>query len=83
MCPDRVVSLAKAKATLSELVKAAEAGETIAITKRGKPVAELRAQQRPLVGVDLDLLRRTTERMAPQEESADVFMRALRDDSRY
>ena len=39
MCPDRVVSLAEAKATLSELVKAAEAGETIAITKRGKPLA--------------------------------------------
>ncbi|MBA2446246.1 MAG: type II toxin-antitoxin system prevent-host-death family antitoxin [Nocardioidaceae bacterium] len=83
MCPDRVVSLAEAKATLSELVKAAEAGETIAITKRGKPVAELRAQQRPRLGVDLDLLRRTTEHMEPHEESASVVLRSLRDDSRY
>ena len=35
------VNLAEAKAHLSELVARAEAGETIQISRRGKPVAQL------------------------------------------
>lgn len=37
----RTVSLADAKAQLSALVAAVEAGETITITKHGRPVANL------------------------------------------
>ena len=35
------VSLAQAKNQLSELIKRVEAGETVAFTRRGKPVARL------------------------------------------
>ena len=35
------VSLAQAKNQLSELIKRVEAGETVAVTRRGKPVARL------------------------------------------
>jgi prevent-host-death family protein len=38
-----VVSVAEAKNRLTALVMAAEAGETVTITRHGKPVAELRA----------------------------------------
>jgi prevent-host-death family protein len=37
------VNLAQAKATLSELIKKAERGEQIVITRHGKPVASLSA----------------------------------------
>ena len=35
------VNIAQAKAHLSELIERAEAGETVEITRRGKPVAKL------------------------------------------
>ena len=37
----RSASVAEAKARLSELLDAVEAGETVSITRRGKPVARL------------------------------------------
>ena len=37
------VPLAEAKANLSELIRRAEAGEEITITRHGKPVAQLSA----------------------------------------
>jgi antitoxin (DNA-binding transcriptional repressor) of toxin-antitoxin stability system len=83
MVPDRTVSVAGAKSTLSELVSAAESGETIVITRRGKPVAELRARHRPRARVDLDVLRHATAGMTPQDESAEDVVRRMRDDARY
>ena len=41
------INLADAKARLSELVDRVEAGDTIDITRRGKPVARLTAVARP------------------------------------
>ena len=41
------VNLAEAKAHLSELVARAEAGETIQISRRGKPVAQLNRVGQP------------------------------------
>lgn len=38
---DTTVSLADAKARLSELAELAAAGESVVITKRGKPVVRL------------------------------------------
>jgi len=83
MIPDRTVSVAEAKSTLSELVSAAESGETIVITKRGKPVAEMRARHRPRAKVDLAVLRHATAGMTPQDESAEDVVRRMRDDARY
>jgi len=77
------VSLANAKARLSELVVRAEAGETVTITRRGKPVATLSAVARPKTKIDVEALRALTAGMTYQEESAGEFMRKMRDTDRY
>ena len=71
------VSLAQAKAQLSELIDRVEAGEAVTITRRGKPVASLaavappkqplkslaafRAKQPPSLVSSLELLRKLRE----------------------
>lgn len=77
------VSIAKAKAHLSEIVDRAEAGETIQITRRGKSVATLAPAKIRKKRIKLDDLRQVTATMREQTESAGTFMRRLRDDSRY
>ena len=42
-----VINLADAKAHLSELVDGVEAGDSVDITRRGKPVARLTAVTKP------------------------------------
>ena len=79
----KTVNLAEAKARLSELVERAAAGETVCITRRGKPVAQLSAVERPRKPVDLAALRALTDRMPMQQESAGDFVRRMRDDARY
>src|SRR5713226_5547772 len=51
------VNLADAKARLSELVERAAAGETVRITRRGKPVAQITAVETPRERIDLSALR--------------------------
>ena len=68
---------------LSELIAAAEAGEDIIITKRGKAVARLIAEPAPRIPVDLSWLRETTAAMAHQEEDSATLIRRMRDDARY
>jgi prevent-host-death family protein len=77
------VNLAEAKARLSAWVARAEAGETVNITRRGKPVARLIAAEAPREPIDIALLRALTDNMPMQPESAGDFMRGLRDDARY
>lgn len=77
------VSLADAKARFSELIARAEAGETVSITKRGKPVARLVAELPVSASVDLIELQRLTNGMTPQAESAGESIRRLRDATRY
>lgn len=77
------INLADAKARLSELVGRAEAGETLTITRRGKPVATLSGVVRPKTKIDVEALRAFTATMTYQEESAGEFMRKMRDDYRY
>jgi prevent-host-death family protein len=48
----RKVPVAEAKAHLSDLLKAVEAGEEIVITRRGRAVARLSSQQ-PLKAADV------------------------------
>jgi prevent-host-death family protein len=79
----RTISLAEAKAKLSELVESAAAGETVEITKRGKPVARLMPVEKKLKPIDIEALRKIADSMPYQEESAGDFMRRLRDDARY
>ncbi len=79
----KTVSLAEAKAHLSELVENATTGETICITKRGKPVAHITAAERPRQKIDFDELRRFHEGQPMQTESAGDFVRRMRDEDRY
>jgi prevent-host-death family protein len=77
------ISLAEAKARLSELVTRAAQGETVQITKRGRPVAQITPIQRPKKPIDVELLRSVSKRSPRQKESAGDFVRRMRDDSRY
>jgi prevent-host-death family protein len=77
------VSLADAKARLSELVARAEAGEDVCITRRGKPVVRLTRVDRPKKPIDFAAWRKLTDSMPAQTESTEDFIRRMRDDERY
>ena len=77
------ISLADAKARLSEIVGRAEAGEAVTITRRGKPVAVISGVEKPRKKIDVDALRALTAGMTFQQESAGEFMRRMRDNERY
>lgn len=77
------VNLADAKAHLSELVDRVEAGDSIEITRRGKPVARLTAITRPRKRIDVAVLQSLTASMPPQSQSAAELVRSMRDGDRY
>jgi prevent-host-death family protein len=79
----RSVNLAEAKAKLSELVTEAEAGETVQIMRRGKPVAQITPVKQPRKPLDVAALRALTDSMTSSPVDTDEFMRRLRDDYRY
>ncbi len=75
------MTVAEAKAQLSSLLDAVEAGHAVVITRRGKPIAELvpRCSVRDL----LPQLAALREGLPEQQASGVETMRALRDASRY
>jgi prevent-host-death family protein len=73
------VSLADAKARLSELVALAEAGEEVRITRRGKPVARLTPVQAPRKPLDVAGLRALTD----GQPMTDEVVQKMRQDARY
>jgi prevent-host-death family protein len=77
------ISLADAKAHLSELVDRVTAGESIAITRRGKPVAQLTAMAEQRKPIDTAMLRALTAAMPPQPQPAADLVRSMRDGDRY
>lgn len=77
------INLADAKTHLSELVDRVEAGDSIDITRRGKPVARLTAVAKPRKRIDAALLQSLTATMPPQAESAADLVRSMRDGDRY
>ncbi len=77
------VNLADAKAHLSELVARVEAGNSIDITRRGKPVARLTGAARPRKRVDAALLQSLTATMPPQNQKAADLVRSMRESDRY
>jgi prevent-host-death family protein len=77
------IKLADAKAHLSELIDRVEAGGSIDITRRGKPVARLTAVVRPRKRIDASLLQALTATLPPQVEGAADLVRAMRDGDRY
>jgi len=79
----RTINLAEAKARLSELVEQSGKGETIQIARRGQPIAQLTPVSKPRKPILAHELRRVTDAMPLQAESAGEFIRQLRDTDRY
>lgn len=77
------ISLADAKAHLSELVDRVEAGDSIDITRRGKRVARLTAVDLPRKQIDLAALQALTAAMPASSETASDIVRSMRDSDRY
>jgi prevent-host-death family protein len=77
------INLADAKAHLSELIDRVEAGDSIDITRRGKPVARLTAVGGPRKPIDAALLRSLTATMPPQSQTAADLVRSMREGDRY
>ena len=74
------VNLAEAKAHLSELVDRVEAGDSIEITRRGKPVARLTAAAKRRKAIDPAVLQSLTATMPLQSQCAADLVRSMRDD---
>lgn len=77
------VNIAEAKARLSELVESAEAGDSVCITRRGKPVAKLVPATTAAKRIDPAALKNVTRSMPRQKQTAGAFVRAMRDEDRY
>ena len=77
------ISLADAKAHLSELVDRVAAGDCVCITRRGVPVAQLTQVSTPRRPIDLASLQAVTGSMQRQSETAGDFVRRMRDEDRY
>ncbi len=74
-------SVADAKARLSELIDRAEAGETVSITRRGKPVARLVAEVQPKKPIDFEAMRRAAALSKPYVDPDGLsFVERLRRD---
>ena len=74
------ISFTEAKAHLSELFDRAEAGESIEITRRGKPVGRIVPPVRQLKPIDVDALRAFTNSQPMQTADS---VREMRDAARY
>jgi prevent-host-death family protein len=76
------VSVAEAKARLSELLDRVERGEEIVITRRGRPVARVSGVRRKLEPIDLAALETLRATMPFQEQPSVELIREMRD-ARY
>ncbi len=79
----KTVGITEAKAHLSELVDSVISGETITITRRGKPVAEIVGKDLPRKKMDPRIFEEVIRIMPYQSEGADIFVRKMRDEERY
>jgi antitoxin (DNA-binding transcriptional repressor) of toxin-antitoxin stability system len=75
----RNVSVAEAKAKLSEILDNVENGEEVVITRRGKPMARLAAFNKPLKPVSSLAKFRAT--MPSAKTSATTTIRRMRDEA--
>ncbi|MGL5116576.1 MAG: type II toxin-antitoxin system Phd/YefM family antitoxin [Beijerinckiaceae bacterium] len=79
----RTVSVAQAKAQLPSLLQAAEAGEKVIVTRRGKAIAELRALE-PEVDPDdphgLQWLAERRARRPVMKDDSALLIRQMRDE---
>lgn len=81
---DISISVAEAKAHLSEILDRVESGEEVVITRRGKPVARLtREGRKPNAAIDFERLRAFRESLPKATSGAVELVRQLRNDERY
>jgi prevent-host-death family protein len=74
------VTLAQAKAQLSELLNKVEAGEEVVVTRRGRPVAQIRAVEKKLEPLPFEELAAFRARMPQLEKSSVELLREMRDE---
>ena len=74
------VSVAEAKAHLSELLNQVEAGEEIVITRRGQPVARLAPEKKLLKPLPLPSLAEFRATMPESSVSSAELIRQMRDE---
>jgi prevent-host-death family protein len=74
------VSVAQAKARLSEILARVESGEEVVITRRGVPVARLCPERRPKKALDLRAIDRVWESLPRAKVSSSELIRQLRDE---
>ena len=75
------VSVAQAKAHLSEILDRVEAGETVVITRRGRPIASLSGVPAPRKPIDFEGLKKFRESMPQLERPSAEIIRQMRDES--
>jgi prevent-host-death family protein len=75
-------NVAEAKAHFSDLISRAEAGETVEILRRGKPVAKLVPSIPPRQKIDFTEIDALVASMPPQKTCAVDIIREMRD-ARY
>lgn len=74
------VSVAEAKAHLSELLNQVEAGEEIVITRRGRPVARIKCFGKALEPLDFVEMDRIRTSLASSTISSGDLIRQMRDE---
>lgn len=77
---DNSVSVATAKAHLSEILDRVERGDEVTITRRGKPVARLHPAKPTSKGIDWERLRKFRESQPKSKESVAKMVRKMRDE---
>jgi len=75
----RTVSVAEAKARLSELLSSVEAGEEILITRHGRAIAKVSAPRKPKQPLPLEQLARLRQSVPPWSEPSPRLVRQVRD----
>jgi prevent-host-death family protein len=76
-------NIADLKAHLSEVIARVEAGETVDVMRRGKPIATITPKVKPKQKIDFTEIDALVARMPFQEVSAGEFIRQMRDSDRY
>ena len=76
----QTVSVAEAKARLSEILARIQGGGEVVITRRGHPVARLSAVRSPRKPIDFDTLDSLRSRQTVARTSSTQLVRRMRDE---
>ena len=76
----RTVSVAEAKARLSELLNSVESGNDILITRHGRPIARVTAPEAPKQLLPVKRLALLRQNTSPWSEPRARLLRSVRDE---